>query len=65
MAGANLLFPEVGASPRDGQADTGQGRGQGIDRCRTLHREMDWEPDGASNCFRAIDESRKLRQGVL
>ncbi len=61
MAGANLLFPEVGSSPRDGRADTGQGRGQGIDRCRTLHREMGWEPDGASNCFRAIDESRKWK----
>jgi biotin synthase len=34
MAGANLLFPEVGSSPRDGRADTGEGRGQGIDRCR-------------------------------
>ncbi len=52
MAGANLLFPEVGASPRDGQADTGKGRGQAIDRCRTLHREMGWDPDRPSNCFR-------------
>ena len=64
MAGANLLFPEVGSSPRDGRADTGEGRGQDIDRCRTLHREMDWEPDGASNCFKK-KESEKLRQGVL
>ncbi|MFZ1983771.1 MAG: radical SAM protein [Desulfatitalea sp.] len=51
MAGANLLFPEVGSSPRDGQADTGKGRGQGIDRCRALQQEMGWDPDLDSNCF--------------
>jgi biotin synthase len=51
MAGANLLFPEVGSSPRDGHADTGKGRGQGIDRCRALQQEMGWEPDKVSNCF--------------
>jgi biotin synthase len=51
MAGANLFFPEVGASPRDGQADTGRGRGRSIDHCRALQREMDLDPDLPSNCF--------------
>jgi biotin synthase len=53
MAGANLFFPEVGSSPRDGQADTGKGRGTGIEACRKLHREMEWNPDLPSNCFAA------------
>jgi len=51
MAGANLSFPEVGASPRDTQADTGQGRGSAIERCQTMQREMHWRPDLPSNCF--------------
>ncbi len=51
MAGANLFFPEVGASPRDGEADTGKGRGKGIDACRTMLKEMNWNPDLPSNCF--------------
>jgi biotin synthase len=51
MAGANLFFPEVGASPRDGQTDTGKGRGIGIARCRQMQREMAWDPSLASNCF--------------
>jgi biotin synthase len=50
-AGANLFFPEVGSSPRDGSADTGKGRGRGIDECRQMQFEMDWHPDLASNCF--------------
>jgi biotin synthase len=49
LAGANLFFPEVGASPRDGEADTGKGRGRGIDDCRRLHQEMGWDPDRPSN----------------
>jgi len=53
MAGANLFFPEVGASPRDGQADTGKGRGAGIQSCRQLQKEMEWDPDLPSNCFDA------------
>ena len=53
MAGANLFFPEVGASPRDGRADTGKGRGTGIQTCRHLQKEMEWDPDLPSNCFHA------------
>lgn len=53
LAGANLFFPETGASPRDDTADTGKGRGVGIPECRRLLQEMDWNPDSPSNCFAA------------
>jgi biotin synthase len=52
MAGANLFFPEVGSSPRDGKADTGEGRGKTVAACRQLLQEMDWNPDLPSNCFK-------------
>jgi biotin synthase len=51
MAGANLFFPEVGASPRDGMADTGKGRGKSLAACREIFKEMEWDPDLPSNCF--------------
>jgi len=51
MAGANLFFPEVGASPRDGMADTGEGRGKTLAACREIFKEMAWDPDLPSNCF--------------
>lgn len=51
VAGANLFFPEVGSSPRDGQADTGKGRGRSVLDCAAMLREMEWNPDPASNCF--------------
>ena len=50
-AGANLFFPEVGASPRDLEADTGKGRGFDVSACRRLHLEMGWDPDLPSNCY--------------
>ncbi len=55
IAGANLFFPEVGASPRDGEPDTGKGRGRDLDACREIQREMGWNPDLPSNCFRAAE----------
>ena len=51
MAGANLFFPEVGASPRDGKADTEKGRGIGIEDCQKIQREMEWDPSLGSNCY--------------
>jgi biotin synthase len=54
MAGANLFFPEVGASPRDGMADTGQGRGKSLAACREIFKEMAWDPDLPSNCFAGV-----------
>ena len=55
LAGANLFFPEVGASPRDGKADTGKGRGKGLEDCKRMQADMDWDPDLPSNCFETSD----------
>lgn len=52
MAGANLFFPEVGASPRDGEADTGKGRGRSVEGCHAIQKEMGWNPLLPSNCFK-------------
>jgi biotin synthase len=51
MAGANLFFPEVGSSPRDSVADTGEGRGHGLDYCHGIMGEMGLDPLLPSNCF--------------
>ena len=51
MAGANLLFPEVGSSPRDEKADSSHGIGRGIEECVGMLREMGWNPGVQSNCF--------------
>lgn len=51
ITGANLLFPEVGSSPRDGEADTGVGRGLSLAHCSRLFKEMGWNPALPSNCF--------------
>jgi len=59
LAGANLFFPEVGASPRDGQADTGKGRGKGLEACRQMHLEMGWDPNLRSNCFEAKGDANR------
>jgi biotin synthase len=66
LAGANLLFPEVGASPRDEQADTARGRGKSLASCRQLFLEMGWNPDFPSNCFgknRSITELPERARG--
>jgi biotin synthase len=52
LAGANLFFPEVGASPRDGKADTEKGRGSSVEHCHAIQREMEWKPELPSNCFK-------------
>lgn len=51
LAGANLFFPEVGSSPRDGQSDTGKGRGIGVLQCQQIHKEMNLDPYLSSNCY--------------
>ncbi len=51
VAGANLFFPEVGSSPRDGNADTSKGRGLSLGQCASLLKEMEWDPGLKSNCF--------------
>jgi biotin synthase len=50
-AGANLFFPEAGASPRDTEADAGKGRGRDIAACRAIQWEMGLDPDLPSNCY--------------
>ena len=64
LAGANLFFPEVGASPRDREADTGEGRGKTLAACRELFMEMGWNPDLPSNCFDAVGASRASRKKI-
>jgi biotin synthase len=51
IAGANLIFPEVGSSPRDGEADTARGRGRTLVDCTRLLEELNWNPRLPSNCF--------------
>lgn len=63
LAGANLLFPEVGSSPRDGMADTGKGRGKSLAACRDMFMETGWNPDQRSNCFAAAEPSGRKRAG--
>ena len=65
LAGANLLFPEVGSSPRDGKADTGEGRGRSLAACRKMLVEMGWNPDLPSNCFNARERAGKKKAGGI
>jgi biotin synthase len=57
LAGANLLFPEVGSSPRDERADSSHGIGRGVADCAKMLREMGWNPDLTSNCFKQTAEA--------
>jgi biotin synthase len=51
LAGANLLFPEVGSSPRDEKADSSDGIGRDIEACSGMLHEMGWNTALPSNCF--------------
>lgn len=42
-AGANLFWAEVGSNPRDTEVETSRGRGMGVQACRHLFREADWD----------------------
>ena len=57
IAGANLLFPEVGSSPRDGLADTAKGRGRGLGQCKRMLFETGWDSEIKSNCFKEINHA--------
>jgi len=50
MAGANLLFPEVGSSPRDDRPDSSEGIGRDARDCQNMLKEMGWDPNLPSNC---------------
>ena len=48
-AGANLLWAETGANPRDTRQRTEEGRGFGVDRCRDILAEAEWHVHEASS----------------
>ena len=62
MAGANLFFPEVGSSPRDGETDTEKGRGTSIELCQRMQGEMEWDPLLPSNCFKMHSTSGAMNE---
>ena len=41
LSGANLLWAEVGANPRDVKKKTEEGRGHNIEQCRNIYQEVD------------------------
>lgn len=43
LAGANLIWAEVGANPRDVREKTEDGRGETVERCRRIFAECGWE----------------------
>jgi biotin synthase len=52
-SGANLFWAEVGANPRDTEADTSEGRGLDVKTCRKLFEEADFQAlTGPSEIFR-------------
>jgi len=52
LAGANLLFPEVGSSPRDERADSSFGIGRKVEDCVKMLKESEWNTVLDSNCFK-------------
>lgn len=53
VAGANLLWAETGANPRDTRERTEEGRGFSVERCREVLAEAEWMVDGRpSGLFR-------------
>jgi biotin synthase len=53
MGGANLLWAEVGANPRDTKEKTEEGRGHSVPAIRKLFEEIEWQTlEGASNFFK-------------
>lgn len=63
LAGANLFFPEVGSSPRDSRADTGEGRGSSNASCASMMREAGLDPALPSNCFAPLPPPRAKDPG--
>ena len=51
MAGANLFFPEVGSSPRDGCPDTRQGKRQG---CTAVSGHSSGDDVGSGIAFECL-----------
>lgn len=52
IGGANLLWAEVGANPRDTKEKTEEGRGYSVPTIRKLFKETEWQTlEGASRIF--------------
>jgi biotin synthase len=57
MAGANIIFAEVGPNPRDTKEDTAAGRGRTVEQCRRMLWEAGWAPlEGPTQVFRGRDK---------
>jgi biotin synthase len=53
LAGANLLWAEAGSNPRDTREKTEQGPGLGVEACRNIYRECEWDVlEGPSSYFK-------------
>ena len=53
VAGANQVYAETGPNPRDTLEDTSEGRGFGVEACKTLLREAGYIPlEGPTRVFR-------------
>ena len=53
LAGANLIWAESGANPRDTREKTEEGRGETVETCRTLFHECGWDVfEGPSRYYR-------------
>jgi biotin synthase len=56
-AGANLLWAEMGANPRDDQERTEKNRGKDVQYCRDIYWESDWQVlDGPSMHYSSAPE---------
>ncbi len=43
LAGASLLWAETGSNPRDVLEKTEKGRGLGVEECKKIYRESEWD----------------------
>jgi biotin synthase len=55
IGGANLLWAEAGANPRDTQKKTEDGRGHSVPAIRELFRETEWQTQEGPSLFYRID----------
>ncbi len=53
VAGANLMWAERGANPRDTHERTEEGRGMTVPQCRAVLAEADWQCLHGPSCFYA------------
>jgi len=52
LSGANLFWAETGSNPRDTREKTEQGRGLGVEACKNIYLESEWDVlQGPSSYF--------------